>query len=748
MTSERKWIGAFAIVSAIGAAVVLPTEAFAQSAPKEISQAQHNFNIKPQPLADALTEFGRQSGIQVSANGNIVRNLKTDGLRGTMSTEEALINLLEGTGLVYDVSSSGAVISAPGQSSADGSTLLAPITVESGAHDDKHVSGADRVSSVYVTSEDLERRNPRTIKQVFSGEASVSVGGGIPLSQKVYVQGVEERNLAVSIDGARQNNRVFHHSNNNLIDPSLLKAVRIDPGVAPADAGPAAMGGAIVYETVDVGDLLKPGRSVGGFTSNSYDTDSVTIQTSNAAYARAEGFEILGFAKLGKGDDYTDGDGQTVNGTGTDMLSLLGKVGYEGFGHRFELSAENIKDDSNRPYRANLSGLTTSTFADERAYEMTRQNYTFNYDMTKAQGFIDPKVTVGYGMTELSIPVADGSVGQTGSLSAKVENDFNLSETDIITTGVDFYNDFANYVDDTTITTRVKETAQNVGLFVQARIEPVERLRLSFGMRGDQQWYEGYDGTEENNSGLSYNATTAMDLSDEVTLSLGYSNVWGGMALSENFLINRGWSYDTDLMKPVRAENFNIGVGVEHAGYSFDTRVFHSDFTNARRGHYTRGPDNLTGDFTAKGFEIGAGYAWQNGFAKLSYSDTELKVNNSAASSYDTQDFGAPLGRVIAFETAYSFDKTGLMLGGTIEAALKENSTADAGNGALEAYETLGVYAEYVPPQTDFLTLRVEVNNITDEKYADRASYGQDFATVEPMYEPGRSFLLKAKAEF
>ena len=67
----------------------------------------------------------------------------------------------------------------------------------------------------------------------------------------------------------------------------------------------------------------------------------------------------------------------------------------------------------------------------------------------------------------------------------------------------------------------------------------------------------------------------------------------------------------------------------------------------------------------------------------------------------------------------------------------------------LESKHSLdGAYAEYVPPQADFLTLRVEANNITDEEYADRASYGQDFATVEQMLEPGRSFLFKLRAEF
>lgn len=744
MTTERNWLRAFAVVSALGGTVALPATAFAQATPEEIAQARHTFDIQPQPLADALTIFGRQSGIQVSAHGEIVRDHETGGVNGTMSTEDALKRLLSGTGLVYELSASGAVVKrADGD---DSSTFkLDPIYVETDAGDD-HANGADRANSINISYEDLQRRNPRTVKQVFSGEAAVSVGGGIPLNQKVYVQGIEEQNLAVSIDGARQNNRVFHHSNNNLIDPSLLKAARVDPGVAPADAGPAALAGSIVYETVDVADVLKPGRTFGGFTDNSYDTDTGTVLTGNSAYAKASGFEILAFGKFGEGDSYTGGDGEEVNGTGTDMLSLLGKVGYEDQGHRVEFSAEHVKDDDSRPYRANMRALTTSTFPDERIYGMRRRNFVFNYTTPNATGLYDPRVVVGYGDTQLEVPFSAGSIGESGSFSVKAENDFNINEKDIVTSGIDFYDDFASYEDNNQ--PQLKETAKNVGVFAQARIEPVERLRLSFGIRGDQQWYEGYDGTEENNNGLSYNASTAMDLSEAVTFKAGYSNVWGGMALSENFLINTGWSYDTELMKPVRAENFTIGFDVEHEGFSFDARVFHSAFTNARKGHYGRGPDDMTGDFTASGFEIGTGYTWRTGFARLTYSDTEMRVNDAAASSYATQDFGAPLGRVIAFETGYSFDQTGLTVGGTVDAALKENSTADAGNGALDSYEVFGAYAEYVPPQADFLTLRVEANNITDEEYADRASYGQDFATVEQMLEPGRSFLFKLRAEF
>lgn len=99
------------------------------------------------------------------------------------------------------------------------------------------------VPGVVVTYQDFERIQPQDLQDVFNGETSVSVGGSTPVTQKIYVNGIEDSRLAVTIDGAAQSSATFHHVGTLLIDPSLLKAVRIDPTVAPADAGPGALGG-------------------------------------------------------------------------------------------------------------------------------------------------------------------------------------------------------------------------------------------------------------------------------------------------------------------------------------------------------------------------------------------------------------------------------------------------------------------------------------------------------------------------
>ena len=47
------------------------------------------------------------------------------------------------------------------------------------------------------------------------------------------------------------------------------------------------------------------------------------------------------------------------------------------------------------------------------------------------------------------------------------------------------------------------------------------------------------------------------------------------------------------------------------------------------------------------------------------------------------------------------------------------------------------------------VSLRAEVNNLFDEQYSSRATYGQEFVgEVEPLTEPDRSIRLSAEIVF
>lgn len=116
-------------------AALLGTAAMAAGAgsapvPANAAEAsQRQFNIPAQALADALVLFGQQSGLQVSAHGDLVRGLSSPGVTGALAPAEALSRLLAGTGLTFRLSGNTAILERAPQAAA-GSIQLGPVRVE------------------------------------------------------------------------------------------------------------------------------------------------------------------------------------------------------------------------------------------------------------------------------------------------------------------------------------------------------------------------------------------------------------------------------------------------------------------------------------------------------------------------------------------------------------------------------------------------------------------------------------------
>ena len=75
--------------------------------------------------------FGRQSGLQVSVHGDLLRGLSTPGVSGLMTSEQALTRLLAGTGLVFSLSGGTTVtLQKAGAGMAPGAIQLDPVQVQ------------------------------------------------------------------------------------------------------------------------------------------------------------------------------------------------------------------------------------------------------------------------------------------------------------------------------------------------------------------------------------------------------------------------------------------------------------------------------------------------------------------------------------------------------------------------------------------------------------------------------------------
>jgi hemoglobin/transferrin/lactoferrin receptor protein len=731
-----------------------------RDATAQASQSIYRFDIPSKPLLAALADYTATTGVQIVRPGGARISGQSAPVTGQQSAEAALATLLSGTGLDYrftgprtaTVTGAGDSQSTGLEPAPEGAVELPPITVGS----DLARGG---VSEVVIGQADLDRKNPTDLKQVFAGEPGIKVGSSLPMSQKVYVHGIEETNLAVSIDGSRQNNKVFHHNATTLIDPSLLKAARVDAGVAPADAGPGALGGAIAYETKDARDLLLDGRNIGAFVKETFNTNGRVSTTNLAGYGAAEnGLEFLGYFTLGRGSKFEDGDGLTVQGTGTNIMTGIGKLAYESdSGYRMEVSHEQLEDDAVRPYRANIGFITGRPPLEPRFrdYRLNRQNTVFTFSDTSPEGWWDPKVVLAYSQSEIvttahlrPLFTPYRVAGDTSSFNGKAENRFAFA-LGSVTAGVDFYQDKA-VLDDPF--TPANENASNVGLYAQARLEPWQRTRVSFGLRGDHQIFSGTQSQDFTNSGLSANMSGEVDLIENfLTAKAGYSHVWAGVPLAENFIMNRDWLYGAG-PEPVTSDNVTAGLVARYQGFTLEGTVFRTEINDARQARFAIGTPAAYGsilnrDIDSQGFELGAGYDWGSGFVKLKYASIDVDIDGRVSDSDTGNYLATPVGEIITLTAAHTFQQWGVTIGGDLEFAPEYDRVAP-GSPPYPAYTVVNAFAEYTPVNHSNLTFRAQVDNLFDETYSDRATYGHEFGTVSPLREPGRAFILSASAKF
>ena len=688
-----------------------------------------------------LTQFSSASGVLIAGDLQLAAGRQSPGLQGSYDAEEGLTRILSGTGLSATRQPDGSFALSGADSNA--SNTLDPVTVS--------VSQRSAQDTLDYDFTDITRLQPQDSKDLFKNEASVSVGGSIPVNEKIYVRGVEETAMLVTVDGARQNNKVFHHNATTLIDPSLFKSVSASAGVAAADDGPGALGGALKFETVDVADLLAPGDDLGGFLHGRYASNGDALTTAGSLFGRSNGFEALGYVKKVDGDNYEDGNGDEVNFTEPALLSGLAKLAYENDDMgRIELSHEQVNDDSQRPYRANFSGLTAGRpVPDSRNYDLTRKNSVLGYSRLTGSGLWNPEVTVANNETELKTtenPLAAPTTtvvytGITESTSATAKNTFHTGFVDI-TAGLDYYDDSAvfKYAGDPDL----EESAENTGAFVQFRQTLFQRLDLSYGLRYDQQDFIGTDESSHEDEGASSNVFAEFHFNEHFAINGGYADVWGGTALAENFILNGAWVYGD--MMPVKAHNHTVGFKANWNGFFASANQFETGIRDARVPTWGGGPD-LYSDFDIDGFDATVGYRASLGRFAVTYADIESEKDDEVASSYDGNYFTVPLGEQIALNGELYWPNSQWALGLNAEIALENDALEAEGLGEKqESYTVVDVYVDYSP--IDALSLRLSVDNINDEEYTDRASYGQEFPTVETLLEPGRSINMDVRYNF
>ena len=288
------------MMTATAVPMVWPEAAQAQTA------EQFNFDIASQPLADALVEFGLQSGYQVTVDGATIRDVGSTGAVGEISVGEALNRLLTGTGFTFRIDGNVVTISRPGSTQPGpaqpgpiqpGPPRLGTITVEGELEvDPADVPFMTPGSSAYISREQIERIPPSSPGDIFREVPGVLSGASNDgTSINVNIRSSQGLNrVRTMVEGTQQESSGYQGyagaDQRTYIDPDLIGGVEISKGPGGGPYGTGTTSGIVNVRLLDADDLVPEGdtfgfRLRGGLAGNAVDPrfgDFVTDRNADA----------------------------------------------------------------------------------------------------------------------------------------------------------------------------------------------------------------------------------------------------------------------------------------------------------------------------------------------------------------------------------------------------------------------------------------------------------------------------------
>ena len=303
-------------------------------------------------------------------------------------------------------------------------SLAASVAVCANAAGESVLSGVEVTSSsggYGVDDIKISTRNAGLAKDVMRDIPGVYVGGTNGMNQKIYMRGVSDRGLNITIDGAKQNGNTFHHNADLLIDPDLIKAIDVEVGSRSVVNGSGALGGSVAFKTVDARDLLESGEKIGAKIKTGYASNNSEFSQGLMLFtAPVEGLDFIA-AINHKGYDYgKSGNKRQIGGDGNDLSCLL-KLGYSFLdAHRISISREHNEFKGMYPMRAEFGSWYTGRFpVDNRKYE--RDTTTLKYEY-KPSDLLNLEVTAYNTEHKKDDPVLKILGVKTNGINAKAKS--------------------------------------------------------------------------------------------------------------------------------------------------------------------------------------------------------------------------------------------------------------------------------------------------------------------------------------
>ncbi|MDN5665015.1 MAG: TonB-dependent receptor [Psychrobacter sp.] len=655
------------------------------------------------------------------------------------------------------------------------STTLQTITVTA------NTSVRDKVQEDGVYVEDYTPAQQAShLSDFLNVVPGVTIGGTSSVNQRIRIRGLEDSNLKVTVDGARQEGKLFYHMGDITIDPDLLKQADVAVGNNSVTLGNDALGGAVAFETVDAADLLKPGQKIGAKLKAGYASNNDELLTSATVFgAPSDNVDLLAY--YGKRDTSSgeDGEGRELFEDSESESFLLKAGAYVGDDHHVGASFSRTDKEGVFPFRPDFPSRSEPPIPQQ----VKRDTYTLDHNFNPANSLIDVDTTVY--QTETQILRDNGIEAVSGydwdakvkTTGVKIENTSVIdaaSGRHKLIAGVEHYkkqSDFYSAEDRTTkLPVSGKDSAKNTSVYLEDQWQ-MGKLTLTPGVR-----YDRYEAPEFIAGGKTYdNVVGALAASYEIAprtqVFASYTQLFNGPDLSQT-IFNRdgaGTVVNNDL-KAEEGDNAEVGVvttlrdlttandSLQLSGKYFETNI--ENYIEFIRSGLSCGPNlgndcqgavNKDEDYKIKGVELAADYKMNNFSMGLSYAHARSKGEDTGYSFYSQTGSGSDAGDKYMVNLAYQpTDTTELGWRSTYVAPVTQTFIlrGDVTELKKPSYDVHDIFMSYSPAQVDGLKATVGVYNLFDETYASHASRLNTADATATDFEMGRNIKTSLTYQF
>jgi Fe(3+) dicitrate transport protein len=342
----------------------------------QAEQAAGNIHIQAQPLGAALTQLGQQTSLQVFFDPQLVAGKQAPAVDGNLSPEQALRQLLQGSGLEYSIDE-GSVTLSPAAASGPLELAVTDITVVGdwlGDANEAVVQNHPGARTV-IRREAMVEQGAMTVGDVLKRVPGVQVQdangtGGSDISLNVGVRGLTSRlspRSTVLIDGVPAAFAPYGQPQLSMapISSGNLDSIDVVRGAGSVRYGPQNVGGVINFVTRAI-----PEKTTGEIGSTLETSQRGGWKHIDTAFLGGTADNGLGMALLYSG---VNGNGYRESNNGNDIDDVILKTHW---------APTDVDDFSlNFHYydaKADMPGGLTQQQYDENPYQSVRDYDNFS----------------------------------------------------------------------------------------------------------------------------------------------------------------------------------------------------------------------------------------------------------------------------------------------------------------------------------------------------------------------------------